>query len=335
MPAVGEVDEDSVPLQQVSQSLSRMSCVAASRQAVVALSLSERRRSFTALTLPTIVAFAAKVGAAYHLVASLSHPSLAPHQGSAALNPRFLKLPVLEYFLARYSRVLYVDDDVIFSPGTPDLFALVPCAALGVVVEHHQPPGWHALHLRNACALYGSCEPPRGGSKSEIWNSGLLLLTAAPHAASFSRWRAANLTCRVLCDQLYLNAVSLRDQLPLTDLGPSFNYVGSELRRAMTAPIGRERGPEELARRRAGLRAACVLHLTRKVPKPVTAHWLIRRSLVARDVLQCEVAHARWPEARGWRDRLLVALPPPPPGKLAAQLCGGKGEPCELQAWVG
>jgi hypothetical protein len=37
--------------------------------------------------------------------------------------------------------------------------------------------------------------------------------------------------CRVLCDQLFLNAAARRERLCVRELGPAFNYVGSELRR--------------------------------------------------------------------------------------------------------
>ena len=53
---------------------------------------------------------------------------------------RFLKLPLLSHFLQRYARVLYFDDDVLIGPAMPDLFARVPCTALG------------ANALRQACA---------------------------------------------------------------------------------------------------------------------------------------------------------------------------------------
>ena len=35
----------------------------------------------------------------------------------------------------------------------------------------------------------------------------------------------------MLCDQLFLNAAARREQLCVRELGPAFNYVGSELRR--------------------------------------------------------------------------------------------------------
>ena len=42
-----------------------------------------------------------------------------------------MKLPMLQYFLRAYDQVLFLDDDVLLSPHAPDLFASVPCDALG------------------------------------------------------------------------------------------------------------------------------------------------------------------------------------------------------------
>ena len=261
---------------------------------------------------------------------------------------RFLKLPLLAHFLARYSRVLYLDDDVLIGPSMPNLFALVPATALGATVEEHKPQAWHSMHWRNACELYGVT--PCVSKKWKLFNSGVMLLSSAAHGQMIrDGWRldAPKLQCRVLCDQLYLNALLRRSSRSLLDLGPSFNYVGSELRRALVstgaAPASHGAGTALVAKRRASLRDACALHLTRKVPKLYTVDWVARRALRRKhaDVLQCS-SNASWPSRREEREQrkrsMLTKLPKPlPPGKyeIGKVLCQGEEGPCSLQPWVG
>ena len=173
-------------------------------------------------------AYAAKVGADLHVVNSLEHVSLRKHKTRLASMLRFLKLPLLEHFLGRYWQVLYLDDDILVGPRTPDLFAAVPCGELGAVVELHKPQTWHGMHWRSACELYKlpGCEPKRW----RLFNSGLLLLSQR-HRSLVEDWQRHKLACRVLCDQLFLNAVAQRERLCVRELGSAFNYVGSELRR--------------------------------------------------------------------------------------------------------
>ena len=57
---------------------------------------------------------------------------LREHKERLSQTKRFFKLPLLEYYLRRYDRVLFIDDDVIISPRTPDLFSAVPCTSVAV-----------------------------------------------------------------------------------------------------------------------------------------------------------------------------------------------------------
>jgi hypothetical protein len=313
------------------------SCGGKRKLAVVTLSIGTR--PFATYTRPLMEAYARKVGADFHYVDSTSHAALSSNDAlSAAGSTRFQKLPLLSHFLRSYGRVLYLDDDTLVSPATPNLFSAVPCDALGAVVERHKPQNWHAMHWRSACELYGvsarACRP----SASLLFNSGVMLLTRTVHAPMLRAWRGENLTCRVLCDQLYLNALLRREGGRLHDLREPFNYVGSELRRAITAQPGGGAGADDasLGRRRSSLRAACVLHLTRKVPKLYTADWTIHRALGRRaDVLQC-AANASWPSEPGWRDALLHRLPRLPRGKYAIgeEMCRGQPPNCALQKWA-
>lgn len=151
--------------------------------------------------------------------------------------------------------------------------------------------------------------------------------------------------------QLYLNALFKREGVPVRDLGAAMNYVGSELKRAVlvgpqSAPVvhrGSSRAPSEnvSAARRAGLRDACILHLTRKVPKLYTADWVVRRMLAsATDVLTCDrnaSSERRGAAGAVERRALRARLPKPlPSGKyeLGKVLCADEPPPCGLQPWA-
>lgn len=312
-------------------------------RAVVTLSLGHR--PFVTYTRPLMLAYATRIGAHFHCVDSREHPSL-DTKAAASVNKsamRFLKLPLLSHFLQSYARVMYLDDDVLIGPSMPDLFAHVPMAALGATVEEHKPQAWHSMHWRNACELYGVS--PCVAKQWKLFNSGVMVLSQHAHGAMLrDGWRkdAPRLQCRVLCDQLYLNALLRREHGQLLDLGASFNYVGSELRRALVTTGSRDAAAPLAEHRRSGLRDACALHLTRKVPKLYTVDWVARRALRRRhaDVLQC-ARNASWPASRDERDErkhaLLAQLPRPLPKAkydIGQVLCQGESTPCALLPWV-
>ena len=176
----------------------------AAPRAVVTLSLGNR--PFVQHTRPLMAAYAERIGADFHCVASREHVALrtvAAVTGDAASTSRFFKVPLLAHFLQRYARVLYLDDDVLVGPAMPDLFARVPCAALGATVEEHKPQAWHSMHFRNACELYGVA--PCDARRWKLFNSGVMLLSREAHGAMLRRgWRVdgPRLKCRVLCDQV-------------------------------------------------------------------------------------------------------------------------------------
>lgn len=294
-----------------------------SSRAVVTLSLGAR--PFVQHTRPFMEAYAARIGAAFHFVSSPNDAALwsAPHDGAT----RFLKLPLLEHFLSKYSRVLYLDDDVLVGSATPDLFDAVPCSSLGATVERHKPKGWHAMHWRTACELYRvpSCDPEAW----RLFNSGVMLLSRAAHAPLLSRWRMEKLQCQILCDQLYLNAILKRAGAPLHDLGAAFNYVGSEFRRAVTTTS---------SSRRSALRDACIFHLTRKVPKLYTADWVAHRSLGNEaDVLTCarNLSEPR-EKLESVRRQILRRLPKLDTRKydMGVEICKGEPMGCAMQPWA-
>jgi len=156
--------------------------------------------------------------------------------GMSPLSKRALAIHCVP-MLAHASEVLFFDDDVVVSPRMADIFEAVEPALIGAVFERHKPQGWHSMHWRTACAIYNvsSCKP----KSSLLFNSGVMLLSRQ-HLPLLARWQERQLECRVLCDQLFFNAVAAQRGIAVSDLGASFNFVGSEVRRAVvTSSEGR------------------------------------------------------------------------------------------------
>jgi hypothetical protein len=122
-------------------------------RAIVVLSVGSR--PFLEITRPLMELYAERVSATLHIVTSDAHPSLAPWRERLKATPRFLKLPLLDYHLQRYARVMLLDDDVVISPHADDLFRLTPCDRVGAVRRRAlgppaSPAGASASHPRQA-----------------------------------------------------------------------------------------------------------------------------------------------------------------------------------------
>ena len=95
-------------------------CETSKGRALVTLWISNgaKKRAHVIVTRLPMEAYAQRVGASFHVVDSFDHPSLAKwnmtlRTGSSS---HFMKLPMLQWFLSQYSEVLFVDDDILFSP---------------------------------------------------------------------------------------------------------------------------------------------------------------------------------------------------------------------------
>ena len=231
------------PLDSCSGALHGRACASSSsesgdmggRRLVVTLSVG--KRSHFAVTQLPMEAYARRVGADFVVVDSLAHPSLAGWNDTlrSGANSHFLKLPMLQYYLRRYGRLLFVDDDVLLSPRAPDVFAAVPCAAVGAVYEGYHAQGWHSMHTRSTCALYGAAGgaaarcSTEGVRSARIFNSGVMVLSDA-HLPLLDGWERRDLQCKILCDQLYMNAMTAQHDVCVHDLGNAFNLPGTQVR---------------------------------------------------------------------------------------------------------
>ena len=268
-------------------------CAANPKRAVVTLSLG--KRTHFAVTRVALAAYAKRVGAELHVIDSNAHPSLAKWNATLAARSasnHFIKLPMFEWFLDQFDQVLFMDDDVLVSPYAPDLFAKVPCQSgrLGAVVEAYHKQGWHAMHGRATCELYnlaaevpGSCTK-HATKKMRIFNSGVMLMSAA-HRPLLAGWEKSKLECRILCDQLYLNAMMIKHGICLQDLGTPFNLPGTQVRKLLMATAKAPAPASGL--QGTAIADACMVHLTVLPSKHYTSHYLLKRSLEDRDVMLC------------------------------------------------
>jgi hypothetical protein len=266
-------------------------------------------------------AYAKRVGAEFAVVNSSDHPALAQWNTTlrTGANSHFMKLPLLHYYLTRYGRLLFLDDDVLVSPHAPDVFSATPCKSVGAVVEGFHKQGWHSMHGRAFCSLYdlvgshpGTCSPA-AVKHVRIFNSGVMVLSQA-HRLLVDGWEQRKLECRILCDQLYLNAMLTRHSVCLHDLGNAFNLPGTAVRRQLATT---ERGRSKMARMAlppapsvgTDVAASCFLHLTVLPAKPYTSHYLLKRALVNRDVLSCSASANQHDLGAAERTSMLAALP--------------------------
>jgi len=270
--------------------LAEYKCPASPRRALVTLSTGSR--SHFGVTKVSMLAYARRTGADFHVVDSPQHPALAAYNASAQAggSSHFVKLPMLRHFLAVYDQVLFIDDDVLLSPFAPDLFAQVDCRSLGAVVEAYHVQGWHTMHAKSLCQIYGLSRDSCSNvalKRQRIFNSGVMLLSSA-HRPLLESWDKEPLRCKILCDQLFMNAMLRKHGGCLEDLGTAFNLPGTQVRKMLTStPSERESEAGALQPRDSPLADACVAHLTILPSKSVSAAYLLRRSLLSRDILQC------------------------------------------------
>jgi len=270
-------------------------CPANPRKAVVTLSTG--KRSHFAVTKVPMMTFARKTGADFHVVDSLDHPALSAFNNSlqSGGSSHFIKLPMLRHFLAVYDQVLFVDDDVLISPFAPDLFAQVDCRKLGAVIEAYHVQGWHTMHAKSFCEIYDlkkdrdvwkeTCSN-QAVKRQRTFNSGVMLLSGA-HRPMLDQWEKEPLRCKVLCDQLYMNAMLRRHDVCLDDLGTAFNMPGTQVRKMLTSTAAQRKEGTHLQLRDSQLADACVAHLTVLPSKSISAAYLLLRALTSRDILQC------------------------------------------------
>jgi len=268
-------------------------CPLAGGRVVVTLSIG--KRSHFAVTRWPMEAYAKRVGADFAVVDSQEHAALSSWNATllAGANSHFMKLPVLQWFLSRYQQLLFMDDDVLVSPFASDLFYAVPCDRVGAVYEGYHKQGWHTMHGRAFCALYHleaslpSVCLPEAVKRARIFNSGVMVLSSV-HQRLLDGWDRRRLECKILCDQLYMNAMVRQQNVCVSNLGDAYNLPGSEVRRLLATSATEISAAKAIpSLNGTAVADSCFLHLTVLPNKPYTSHYLLRRALLSGDVMNC------------------------------------------------
>lgn len=160
------------------------------RRAIATLVIGRKAEALFAVARPTFEAYAKRVGASLEV---LRHNPL-KHRGA----PDYFGKWGLHRLLQRYSRVLYIDCDVIIAPDAPDLFAMVPRGKLGAF-----PEGAHIDRRAEFAIVERALGQIPGWTTDRYFNAGLMLLDNC-HAPLFDHETKFNLGTE-FHDQTILN----------------------------------------------------------------------------------------------------------------------------------
>lgn len=173
------------------------------------------------ITHPLMQAYAARCGADFVVI---TEPLMAQRAG---LPPRYEKFQ-LHDLLARFDRVLFLDNDILVSPDSPNVFELVPPEVFAASSEE----GFSRMALDKELTQQelGTLAWTR-----PYFNTGVMVAGAA-HRLLFDsarpelqRWNAFSMADRRYHpageDQAYLNYLVNALDLPFQDLGYRFNHT--------------------------------------------------------------------------------------------------------------
>lgn len=153
--------------------------------------------------------------------------------GDDILACRREKVDAIYRATARYERVLYLDDTVFVRPNAP-LLPEPPAASSA-------PPMWASIETHHAHwqAMLSEAFEYYGVALREwtLLNSGVMLVQQE-HRPMFDRSQTKPMKkIGNFVDQLWINVMRQKHDIPLVDLGPKYNFVGSFILRATPAPI--------------------------------------------------------------------------------------------------
>ena len=149
--------------------------------------------------------------------------------GGMKLYGRCQKLGI-GYLFGLYDRVIQLDDTCMVSPDAPDLAALVPEGAIGCYIEgpdlHERYRSYFDIHKR----LYERTTPL---ATERFFNGGVAVYSSR-HAGLFDV--ASIPWSRIQADSFFPHQGYLSHRanvlgLPLHNLGTSFNFVGSRIKK--------------------------------------------------------------------------------------------------------
>jgi hypothetical protein len=187
-------------------------------------------RPWFAFCLPWMNFFCRRFGYDFMVFRSPLIASLSPEYfGGAKVYGRCQKLGIGHLFDV-YDRVIQLDDTCMVSPQTPDLTALVPEAAIGCYVEGPDLQERFRSYFDIHKQLYARANPM---PKERFFNGGVAVYSRS-HAALFNigsiPWSTIQAD-RFFPHQGYLSHGAEVLGLPLHNIGTTFNFVGSRIKK--------------------------------------------------------------------------------------------------------
>ena len=165
------------------------------------------------ITIPTIEAYANKIGADFICNRDKSTSDISPH---------FSKFKINEYFNT-YDRIIYLDADLIIRDDTPDLFEVVPEDSFGAFNEGAYAQG-RVESMLKAAEVYGIEITSDIGKKykGQYYNTGVMVISKI-HQNIFTTPEEQHLL--PFYEQSYLNAKIISNDIKVKELDYKFNRM--------------------------------------------------------------------------------------------------------------
>ena len=182
------------------------------------------------LTFPSLIDYAERIGADFI--------NISPGYGQRFLGvPNYEKLQAIE-LLSNYTRVIYLDADILISRECPNLLDRVPKECIGAFLasrfsDLHNPTN---LEISKALGEIEWRREARNNSILESFNSGVLVLSrnhlpslekALPAAEQWCRHKSDRQDLLMLKDQPVLNYIVQREKIPIHDITYRFNHTNA------------------------------------------------------------------------------------------------------------
>ena len=180
---------------------------------------------FWTVTHPKMQSYAQRIGAEFIIINSIRNTAVLEQ------SYKLEKFQLYDYFDS-YERILFLDSDIVVHSQCPDLFNQVSEEKIGAVCE--KLPYFRREEIfKEACLYYGATYP---GHSQEWFNTGVMVLSrchrhlfAAPQ--KIRTFPARNMDGTLApprftwLDMPLLNCLRIIHNVPLQDLGYSFNYM--------------------------------------------------------------------------------------------------------------
>lgn len=177
--------------------------------AIVTIAIGKTYRRIADMTHPSIKAYADRIGADFVVLDSEKLSSVSPHYEKFQLY----------YLLNKYSRIIFLDTDIIVREDCPNLFEIVPEHMMGLVNEGLYQD--RSQQMRETCELYeGDFE---SYDLKRYYNTGVMVVSRA-HKDLFVMPEKE--TIWNFYEQSYLNLCIQEMRIRVKELDYKFNRVG-------------------------------------------------------------------------------------------------------------